>query len=347
MLLYVGSYSRRPGDGGIRAYECDEPTGGLVEVAHLAETSPAFLARRADGGLLFAECEDPMRSAGFVASYARRPDGRLSRVGLQATGDPCHLAVSPTGRFLIACDWAHGSIVVVPAGPSGALGPPTDVQRHDPGPGGRAPHPHCAVWDPAGERVLVADAGNDTVRVYELDETRGLLALAGAPLPLPAGTAPRHLAFHPSARWVYANGETSMSLSVLAYDPATAELTLLDQFSSISPDEQFNRDGRRYGSAEILIDGPGRYLYVCHRGPDSIAVFAVDQQRGRLRLVQRVSAGGREPRHLAFSPSGHLLYVANEHSDSVACFSVHAVTGMLAVQGTATPVPSPACLLFA
>lgn len=66
---------------------------------------------------------------------------------------------------------------------------------------------------------------------------------------LPPGSGPRHLAFHPTAKYVYVNGETDSTVSALTYDART-RTTLPSGFSGTNT------------TAEIQVDRAGRVLWL-------------------------------------------------------------------------------------
>nr|WP_276202966.1 beta-propeller fold lactonase family protein [Jiangella muralis] len=84
-------------------------------------------------------------------------------------GEPCHVAVDPTGRLLVATNYAGGSLAILTLDPAGgpaadglyplpAGGSGVDAARQD------APHPHQAVFD--GDLLYVTDLGADLIRRY-------------------------------------------------------------------------------------------------------------------------------------------------------------------------------------
>jgi 6-phosphogluconolactonase (cycloisomerase 2 family) len=99
-------------------------------------------------------------------------------------------------------------------------------------------------------------------------------------------------------------------------------------------------DGGPAQPSEIAVDGTGRFLYVANRGPDTIAVFTLDDKLPR--HVAEVNCGGRWPRHFVLHEG--LLYVANERSHSVATFEISPSTGVPAPIGAILEVPSPTCV---
>ena len=98
--------------------------------------------------------------------------------------------------------------------------------------------------------------------------------------------------------------------------------------------------------AEIQIDRAGKFLYVSNRGHDSIAVFAVAANNGRITPVEYVSTQGKTPRNFSLDPTGAYLFSANENSSTVVMFHVDGSTGRLKRTGTVLDVPSPSCVIF-
>jgi 6-phosphogluconolactonase len=65
-----------------------------------------------------------------------------------------------------------------------------------------------------------------------------------------------------------------------------------------------------------------------------------------LTLLNRISCGGKVPRHLTLDPSGRWLLVANQASDNIAVLARDTQTGHLAA-GKSVPLSKPQCLVFA
>ena len=102
----------------------------------------------------------------------------------------------------------------------------------------------------------------------------------------------------------------------------------------------------RNTTAEIAVAPDGRFLYVSNRGHDSVAVFAVAQDSGRLSFFGCEPTGGKRPRFFALDPTGEFLYAANQEDDNIVAFGVDKLSGMLTRTVHEVRVGSPSAISF-
>jgi 6-phosphogluconolactonase len=345
-MLYVGTYSVR-GSEGIYALDFAAEAGSLALIGPVAALrNPTFLALSPRGPWLYSVCEE---RAGAVAAVALSPASGDSRaVNQQSTLGlgPCHLAVAPSGRWLVAANYHSGSVVVLPLLADGTVGPASDLVQHS-GQGLRpdrqeGPHAHSVTFDPSGRFVIAADLGLDRLLVYALDDERGKLVPhdPGAVVVEP-GSGPRHFTFHPSGQWAYLINELSNAVVAYGWDAAAGILTPLQTLSTLPAD--FTDTSY---CADIHVHPGGRFLYGSNRGHDSLAIFALDPDTGHLEAIGHVSTGGRHPRNFTLTAAGNWLLVANMDTDSIVVFCVSEGGGRLEAVGKPFALPSPVCLLF-
>jgi 6-phosphogluconolactonase len=332
--IYVGSYTSQPGGGRGIGFG---PLDRIELVATIADAS--FLVRSADGRFLYVTNET---ATGNVSSFAIQPDGTLELVSERPTGGdhPCHLAIDPSGRFLLSANYTSGSVAIHPIAADGSLGEATQVlQREGTGPNKErqeGPHAHQIAFDPSGRYTFDVDLGSDTVYVSTLTEDGRLEAVDQ--LHIHPGAGPRHLAFHPSADAAYVINELDSTLTVCRFiDGKLQVVQTASTRPADSPGENF--------PAELLISADGRHLYGSNRGDNTVAVFAIAADGLSVELVQTIDSGGNWPRHLAFSNDGTRLYAANERSDTIATFVIDAADGTLIPDGDPVSWPMPVCIL--
>jgi 6-phosphogluconolactonase len=218
-----------------------------------------------------------------------------------------------------------------------------NAQPAEGGRGGRqeGPHAHSINVDPAGKFAVVADLGLDKVLVYQFDAERGRLEPNDPPhTSVAAAAGPRHFAFHPSGRFAYVINEMHSTVTAFDYDAKQGRLIQLQTVSTLPGPHDGN------STAEVQVHPSGKFLYGSNRGHNSLAIFSIDRQTGRLSAVGHQSTGGKTPRNFGIDPSGAYILVANQGSDSVVVFSVDQKDGRLTPTGQSVKVPSPVCVKF-
>jgi 6-phosphogluconolactonase len=209
-----------------------------------------------------------------------------------------------------------------------------------PGPSARA---HSIDVDAANRFAIAADLGLDRVFVYRFDPVRGALGADPAFVNLPPGAGPRHVALHPGGRFAWVLNELSMTVTTLRYDAERGALTAAETVSSLPEGVAVAKE---FSGAEVLVHPEGRFLYASNRGHDTLAVFAIDEGTGALRLVEHVSTRGKTPRGFGIDPSGQYLLAANQDSNDVVVFRIDSSTGRLAFTGQTVQVPAPVSVVF-
>lgn len=348
-LVYVGTYTRSGRSEGIYVFRQDPVSGKLSLLHSVAEVDPSFLTFDPRQQFLFAVSEGLGIDGGAVASFkVDGSTGELTPLSHQPSlgGEPCHLCCDPTGRWILVANHEHGSVVVLPVDDDGRLGPVAHFEQHvgsGPGPTQTGPHAHWVDFDLPGRRVLVADKGIDKMMIYRLDAASGKLVPNEPAFGLlHPGAAPRHLAFHPSGRYAYVNGEADMTITACSYDDQRGVLDELQVLSTLPEGAPCDR----CSTAEIVVEPGGRFVYVSNRGHDSIAIFGIDQGSGRLTAAGHAPTLGRTPRNIAIDPTGTFLYAANQESDTIVHFRIDQDGGQLLPTGDVTSVGAPVCMLF-
>jgi 6-phosphogluconolactonase (cycloisomerase 2 family) len=311
------------------------------------QVNPSYLVVDPARRFLFATHSDTELVSAFRIDSGT---GQVTPLNQQSTGgrNPAHLALDPTGRFLLIANYAGGSVAVVPVLSDGSLGPRTDLVqvRGDLGPHRTeqaTAHPHQCRFDRAGHFVAVPDKGLDRVFVFRLDPAAGTLRAAEPPsVATRSGAGPRHIDFHPTAPFAYVINELDSSVTSYRVDPERETLSPFQIVSSLPPSFVGNSTG-----AAIVVSPSGRSLYASNRGHDSLAVFAVSGNDGTLSPVGWVPSGGRTPRFFCLDPAGTTLYAANQATDTIVALRIDEATGMPAATGQVIATGTPTAIAFA
>jgi len=356
VLVYVGTYTGK-GSEGVYVYRLDSSTGALTYVSKTAGLeNPSFLAIDPRGRCVYAVRESggsAGRKGGAVIALSRNPaTGELTILNEQPSGGqgPCYITVDRDGRFLLVANYGSGHVAILPVADDGRLQPAGSVVQHEGSSVNptrqKEPHAHCIVLDAGNRFALAADLGIDKIMVYRFNSEPGKLLPNDPPFAQSKpGSGPRHIAFHPNGKYVYVIEELSSTVTVFAYDADSGTLKPFqagDAKCCVSTlPEGFQGTNT---CADIHVHPSGRFLYGSNRGHNSIAIFAIDDKTGGLRLLGHEPTQGKTPRNFAIDPSGTFLLVANQDSDTIVSFRINQEVGTLTATGQVCRVSMPVCL---
>ncbi len=338
-----------PGADGIYRSAFDTASGKLGPAERVAAAAnPGFLAVHPRGGLLYAVAT--LAKVPVVAAYRMDNDGGLSLLNSSPIGDGAgaHLAVHPSGKFLLTAQYGGGSVALFPLDADGRLGT-AQLTEHE---GGSrvvpkrqdSPHPHWCGFSPDGRFALVPDLGLDGIVIYRVDADKPAIARHGFAQSIPGGGA-RHMRFSPDGRFIYLLDELSLTVTTFAWDAARGTARTVATVPMLSEEakaaEAFN------SGAEILVHPSGRFVYASNRGHDTVSVFQADPATSALKLVQLQPVRGAFPRNINLAPGAGWLLAAGQDSNTVSVHKVDPDTGKLTYQTKGViNVPAPICILF-
>jgi 6-phosphogluconolactonase len=353
-FMYSGTYTT--GDStskGIYVYRFDSRTGAVTPLGLAAQaTSPSFLAVHPNHRFLYAVNEvqnfNGPNSGSVTAFSIDHATGKLTMLNQLATGgaDPCYLTIDHTGKFVLLANYTGGSIAVFPILADGRLGERSAfIQHSGHGPNPKrqeAAHAHSIDMSADNRFAIADDLGMDETLIYKFDSAKGTLAPNDPPYVKAApGAGPRHFAIPPNGKFGYVVNELSSTVAVFSYDAAAGTFQPLQTISTLPKD--FSGENT---DAEIEIHPSGKFLYASNRGHNSIAVFAIDPDKGTLTLVEIASTKGDTPRNFQIAPGGSMLFVGNEKSDNIVAFHIDQKTGRLTPTGKVLDISQPVCIKF-
>ena len=369
LTAFFGTDSAHAPAKGIYSAQFNSGTGQFSQPVLAAATlRPSFLAlnpvlHTGDGRrLLYAANEGDAHTSSLTTfAVVPGPNPTLTQLNQVSSGGegPCYLAVDATGRSAYAANYMGSSIASYVIQADGTLSAPVDrvdfrdkaFGHHGPFPGRQdAPHPHSSMLSPDSRFLIVNDLGNDNIVLFPINPSTARLGsphLVGSRLP---GSGPRHLAFHPNGRWAYGIDELANRIDQYLWNSTHTGLGLEPQaFLTDTAHPVSTLDAGFHGTntaAEIVVSPGGDFLYASNRGENSLVVFHIDPANGALTFLQRISCGGKTPRHFTLDPTGKWLVCGNQDSASVTVFARDSTSGHLTGPVQTLPIESPMFTLF-
>ncbi len=341
--FYLGTYTG-PESEGIYKYSLSQK-GKLKKISLAAKCeSPSFLCLSPDKNYVIAVSEtSDEKGMGSVGSFRISGDS-LTFTSSSSSGGahPCYVS-SCENSYVIIANYTGGNLGLLSINNKGELSELQDIQQHS-GKGTTdrqmEPHAHSAMFDPQTKNIIAADLGTNEIWFSKIDDKRNkLLPLYPHRIKLESGAGPRHMAFHPNGNFLYVINELNNTVSLLKRNQDKI-FTLGSSVSSLPPDFE----GESY-CADIHISSDGKFLYASNRGHNSIAIFKIVPENGKLIPKGHQDIHGDWPRNFSLSPDEKFLLVANQKSGNIVSFQRDEKTGLLEFLHM-IDAPNPVCILF-
>lgn len=348
--LFVGTYTNGKPDQGIYMYEFNAQSGSLKQVFSGQNiTNPSFLTLSPAGDYLYACTDTKLPDEGSVSAFKIDSiNGSLTFLNKQKSGgeNPVYLSASSHNEFVINANYTEGTVTLFKTNADGSLNAYTQrIQFQGNGPNARRQdkaHIHASFFSPDYEYIFFPDLGADKIRVFKfnLNEAQALKALENNDYTSVPGSGPRHFTFHPNGLYAYCIEELSGTITAFKY--ASGKLDSIQRIFSYSKLQE------EYNSADIHISPDGRFLYASNRwdNENTIAIFSINKDDGKLTLIGHQSTYGDHPRNFTMDPTGNFLIVANQLTNNLVVFKRDNQTGLLSKTGTEIKVPNPSCLVM-
>lgn len=335
--LFIGTYTNGESQG-IYTLQFNPETGILDSLKLKAVLpNPSFLAISKDKKYLYAvqETADYDSLGGGISAFKLDGDN-LKLLNSKGTGGahPCHVALSDEGQLAVS-NYTGGNLAVFDINEDGGLAG-RQLLNHTPSDTTGVAHAHKAHFNEDG--LFAADLGLDALKRYN-KQPYGWIPAHQATIQLPTGAGPRHFEFNTERSFLYVINELNSTITVFqrddegSYNPIQTQNTLASDF-----------EGESY-CADIHLSPNGKFLYGSNRGENTIVIFTVNQESGKINLVGRESVHGDWPRNFTLTPDGNHLLVANQKSNNITVFDRNQETGELKYTNQ-FEIDAPVCLVF-
>ena len=341
-LLFVGSFTDKKPGKGIHIYEFNEETGSATlrfTIDNITNTS--FQKLSPDGNFLYSVVDSQMKYNGKVAAFKVDIDSvKIDLLNVQDCGgvNPAHLAIDKTGKYLTNSNYSDGSLSLFRINSNGSLSKNLQTLKFKDSSiiksRQKSSHIHSSNFSPDNKYLFAHDLGADKIRKFTFNTSEGELK-NHLEISVKSGNGPRHFVFHPNGKYGY--GINELNGTIDAYQFKNGSLDFIEDYNTYKQKQNI------YRAADIHISADGNFLYASNREPkeNSIVVFAINKEKGKLKLIEHKDTGGIHPRNFAISPSGKFLLVANQFSNNIMIFKRDLKSGRLTKLTNQIHVNSP------
>lgn len=310
-IFYVSSYGKND-DKGIYIVDFNTALQSLKLIQHIVTPDyPSYMITKSN--TLFVAYKNASRNnaGGGIGSFSIYKDELISNTTYNASGRSyTHLCVSDNNRYVFAANYHVGAIasyllennkVVSKIGSVHHQGLGPDLLKRQTG-----PHVHYVGFTPDKQYVYAVDLGSDKVVLYTYKD--GILEEdVEHTLNVVPGSGPRHMIFSKDGRFAYLVNEIANSVMVFKY--------LDKRFSLIQVIHTTPRHFHGFSSASAIhLSGSGKHLFVSNRGHDSIVLYRVNQETGKISLLYMVHTGA-SPRDFNILDDKFLIVGAQDDNE--------------------------------
>ncbi|WP_050636374.1 lactonase family protein [Candidatus Stoquefichus sp. SB1] len=250
--------------------------------------------------------------------------------------------VNEDRTFAYAVDYYNGEVVTIPILKQKIVkvtqcikheGHSIDPKRQS------EPHPHFIDETPDHQRMVVCDLGTDEIVVYTIGEKGKLTRDEENTFKMKPGSGPKKIVFSPNGQFAYVLNELSNTVCVYRYD--NAQFTFVQEVDTY-PKDEFAKESL---AGDIVLSQSGDYLFASNRGHDSVGVFEVNQETGKLEYIEFVDTD-ENPRAMIMVDDRWLI-VASQKGGTLETYELkrEESKGVLFETHFNYPVGEPVCLI--
>lgn len=311
-IFYVSSYGKND-DKGIYTIHFNKENNSFKLIQHIVtQDYPSYMITK--DNTLYVAYKNATRNniGGGIGSFSIYKDELLLNTNYDSSGRSyTHLCVSDNNRYVFAANYHIGATASYLLENSSVVSKINAIHHQGIGPDllkrQTGPHVHCVGFTPDKEFVYAVDLGADKIVMYRYSDGI-LLEDPKYTLSVVPGSGPRHMIFSKDGNFAYLVNEIANNVMVFKY---TDKHFTLVQVIHTTP-----RHFHDFSSASaIRLSNSGKHLFVSNRGHDSIVLYRVNQETGKLSLLYMVHTG-ECPRDFDILDDKYLI-VACQDSDEL------------------------------
>ncbi|WP_028042742.1 lactonase family protein [Candidatus Stoquefichus massiliensis] len=339
--FYVASYGKN-NDRGIYIMKFDESTLEIKRIQQIVTKDyPSYMITKNHVLYVAYKNASSHNDGGGIGSFTIHGDELILNNNYGSSGRSyTHLCVDENDRYVFAANYHVGATASyqlenkaitqkICAVHHKGLGP--DLLKRQTG-----PHAHCVGITPDKQFVYSVDLGADKVVMYRYNQGV-LLEDSDYTLNIVPGSGPRHMIFSHDGRFAYLVNEIANNIMVFKY--------IEGRFNLIQAIHCIPRHFKGFSSASaIRMTSSGDHLFVSNRGHDSIAMYRVNKETGKISLLYMVHTG-KGPRDFNIIDDKYLI-VGCQEINCLQILTFDEEAEKLLMSDSSVELPAPVCITF-
>lgn len=339
--FYVASYGKN-NDRGIYIMKFNEETLEMHRVQQIVtQDFPSYMITKDHVLYVAYKNASSLNDGGGLGSFSIYKDELILNNNYNSSGRSyTHLCVDDSLRYIFAANYHIGATASyqldnktitqkISAVRHKGLGP--DLLKRQTG-----PHAHYVGITPDKQFVYSVDLGADKVVMYRYNQGV-LLEDADYTLNILPGSGPRHMIFSQDGRFAYLVNEIANNIMVFKYTDG--------RFSLIQAIHCIPRHFKGFSSASaIRMTSSGEHLFISNRGHDSIAMYRVNKETGKISLLYMIHTG-KDPRDFNIIDDQFLI-VGCQGDNLLQILTFDEANEKLLMSNSSIELPSPVCIAF-
>ncbi len=339
-VAYVSTYTMKDKHG-IKIYDVDMDDGRFYEKDEVEITNSSYITLSHNYKFLYSITDQG------VEAFKILPDGGLEFINRGSINGMrgCFLSTDFTDKYLFVGGYHDGKVTVLRLREDGGVGEITDEVFHK-GLGSVAernfrPHVNCVKMTKDNRYLCAADLGMDHTTIYKLDHVTGKIRQVDV-VRSEIESAPRHLAFSKDGRFMYVVHELKNCVDVYSYREEEDE----PYFEKIQSISTMDGDDSGVAASALRFTKDYRYLLSSNAGDNSVVLYDMDKETGKLEMILCLPVSGHYPKDAAMFPDNKHLVSLNHESNTLTFFNVNIEEKTIVMNGRELEVEKPNCVVF-
>lgn len=337
--FYVASYGKGD-DKGIYIVSFNEETLELKKIQQiLTQDFPSYLIAKNKELYVSYKNARSNNEGGGLGSFSIHKNELILNNNYSSSGRSyTHLCISDDNKYIFAANYHVGATAAYKLenyridhkiGAVRHTGMGADLLKRQ-----TAPHVHNVGFTPDRRFLYAVDLGADKIVMYNYKD--GVLKEnTDYTVNVVPGSGPRHLIFSQDGHYGYLINEIANKIMVFKYNEG--RMSLVQAIHCIPRHfKGFN------AAAAIHLTKSGEHLLISNRGHNSIALYRVNKENGKISLLYMVHTG-KEPRDFNIIDDKYVIVGAQE-DNKLQVLTFDEENEKLLMTDSELEIPAPVCV---